>query len=71
MNIAEWRTWLGRLFLTLAMACGLIGGVIGIVEREWRLGVTGWFTGGSLLALLAIVMLADEHFERRRRQQSS
>ena len=27
MNIAEWRTWLGRLFLTLAMACGLIGGV--------------------------------------------
>ena len=71
MRIAEWRTWVGRLFLTLAITCGIIGLVIGIVEREWRLGVTGWFTGGSLLALLAIVILADEHFERRRRQQSS
>jgi|TARA_B100000809_G_scaffold266532_1_gene329701 hypothetical protein len=48
-----------------AFACGIIGLVIGIVDRTWKLGVTGWFTGGTLLALLTLVVLADEYFSRR------
>jgi hypothetical protein len=48
-----------------AFACGIIGLVIGVVDRTWKLGVTGWFTGGALLALLTLVVLADEYFVRR------
>ncbi len=62
----EPRILLARLIMLLATACGVIGLVVGIVSREWKLGVTGWFTGGILLAILAIVVLADEYFERRR-----
>ncbi len=69
MNMAEWRTSLSRLLILAAFACGIVGLVIGIVEREWKLGVTGWFTGGTLLAVLAIVVLVDEYFELRRRQR--
>jgi len=67
--MAEWRTSLSRLLILAAFACGIVGLVIGIVEREWKLGVTGWFTGGTLLAVLAIVVLVDEYFELRRRQR--
>jgi hypothetical protein len=28
--------------------------------------MTGWFTGGTLLALLALVVLADEYFAGKR-----
>ena len=68
MSIAEWRTAGARLMILASFACGIIGLVIGIVEREWRLGITGWFTGGTLLAVLAVVVLMDEYFESRRRQ---
>tara|TARA_B100000949_G_C13896980_1_gene291074 strand:+ start:373 stop:540 length:168 start_codon:yes stop_codon:yes gene_type:complete len=46
-------------------ACGIIGPVIGIVDRTWKLGVTGWFTGGKLQAMLTLVVLANEYFARR------
>ena len=59
------RVQLARLFMLGAVATGIVGLVVGIVEREWRLGVTGWFTGGTLLALLSLVVLADEYFARR------
>jgi hypothetical protein len=64
----EWRVMFARLLMLLAMACGLVGLVIGVVEREWRLGVTGWFTGGTLLAILSILILADHYVEHRKRQ---
>jgi hypothetical protein len=48
------------------VACGVIGLIIGIADRSWKLGVTGWFTGGTLLAVLTLVVLADEYFERRK-----
>ena len=50
-----------------AFACGIAGLVIGIVDRTWKLGVTGWFTGGTLLAALSIAMLADSYFRTTRR----
>ena len=68
MNMDEWRVMFARLLMLLAMACGLVGLVIGVVEREWRLGVTGWFTGGTLLAILSILILADHYVEHRKRQ---
>ncbi|MCE2462493.1 MAG: hypothetical protein J4F46_01050 [Dehalococcoidia bacterium] len=66
MSMADWRLLLARVMMVGAFACGIVGLVIGIVEREWRLGVTGWFTGGTLLAVLAIAVLADRYFELRR-----
>ena len=66
MGMAEWRLLLARVMMIGAFACGILGLVIGIVEREWRLGVTGWFTGGTLLAVLAIAVLAEHYFVSRR-----
>lgn len=60
------RILLARLFAIAAFACGLIGLIDGLVQRVWRLGVTGWFTGGTLLAVLALVVLADQYFATRR-----
>ena len=68
MGAGRWRTVVARLMMLGAVVCGVLGLIIGVVDREWRLGVTGWFTGGTLLAVLAIVMLADEYVEYRRRR---
>jgi|TARA_B100001971_G_scaffold49451_1_gene44760 hypothetical protein len=52
----EWRIWLGRL----GAACGIIGSIIGFdSSTTWKLGASGWFTGGIVAALLAIVMHLD------------
>ena len=48
-----------------ALGAGVIGLVVGLVEREWRLGVTGWLTAGTLLAVLSLGVLAEEYFVRR------
>lgn len=66
MNVAQWRTQLARLLGLAAFGCGIVGLVLGIVERQWRLGTTGWFTGGALLALLAITLMLDEYLVSRR-----
>lgn len=63
----EWRLIFAKLLMLGAIACGVVGLIIGVVDREWKLGVTGWFSGGTLLAILSIVALADEYFESRRR----
>ena len=60
------RIMLARLTMLAAVGCGVVGLIIGLVDRAWKLGVTGWFTGGTLLAVIAIVMLADEYFATRR-----
>ncbi len=65
------RNNVARLFTLGAFACGVIGLIVGIIEREWRLSVTGWFTGGILLAVLALTLLADEYAEARRKASSS
>ena len=62
----EIRIILARSGMLAAIVCGVIGLIIGIVDREWKLGVTGWFTGGTLLALLSLVFLADEYFRLRK-----
>ena len=52
-----------------ALACGIVAVVIGIIGRSWKLGVHGWFAGGILLALLAVILILDEYTESRRRQE--
>ena len=65
---SERKIQVARFFGVVAFGCGLIGLVVGLIEREWRMGVTGWFTGGTLLAALAMVLLVDALLEARRRQ---
>ena len=48
MKPSELKLLLARLLGLTAVFCGLIGLIIGIV---------GWFTGGTLLAVLALFLL--------------
>ena len=66
----EWRIMVAKLTMLLATACGVIGLIVGLADKTWKLGVEGWFTGGTLLAVLSIVMLADQYFESRKKEQS-
>ena len=66
----EPRILLARLSMLGAIACGVLGLIVGLIDRAWKLGVTGWFTGGTLLAVLALVVLADEYLATRRRGDS-
>jgi hypothetical protein len=68
MMKAESKVLLARLIMLAALACGIIGLIAGFAEKSWKLGATGWFTGGTLAAVLAIVVLADHYFETRRQQ---
>ena len=65
----QWRTWLARLFGLGCVALGIIGLIAAAADREWKLGVVGWFTGGTLLGVVALILMMDEYFELRRRQQ--
>ena len=65
---SQMKIRVARLFGVSAFACGAIGLIVGLIARTWRLGVTGWFTGGTLLALLAVALLADAYVETRNRQ---
>ena len=64
----EPRIMLARLFMLGALATGIIGLIAGFADKTWQLGATGWFTGGTLLAVLALVALADEYFVRKQSQ---
>ena len=63
--LMEPRIMLARLFMLGAMATGVIGLAAGLSDKAWKLGATGWFTGGTLLAVLSLVVLADHYFESK------
>ena len=65
MNL--WRTWLARLFGLACIALGIIGLFVAFSGLTWKLGIAGWFTGGTLLGVVAIILLLDEYAEFRRR----
>lgn len=65
MTASTQQIWLARLMILGALTCGVVGLVIGLVDRAWKLGVTGWFTGGTLLAAIAIAILVDAAVQRR------
>ena len=60
--------WLivARLMILGGIFCGVIGLIIGATNRIWKLGAVGWFTGGTLLAVLAIAILIDDYLDRQR-----
>src|SRR4051794_8024648 len=60
------RTRLARLAMVTGMVCGVLGVLAGAQDVVWKFGSTGWFTGGSLLTLLAIFELIDGAIARQR-----
>ena len=59
METGTKRTILARVAVALGFVCGLIGLLAGLTDHLWKLGPTGWFAGGALLALLGLCALAD------------
>ena len=59
-----WRIWTARTFMTACLALGIIGIIVGFADKTWKLGVVGWFTGGILLGIVAIIIVLDD-FARR------
>ena len=59
MAVGEKRTMVARIGAALGFLCGVIGLVAGLTQHVWELGPLGWFTGGTLLTLLAVYALVD------------
>ena len=67
----EPRIVLARVMTLGAFTCGVIGLIVGLIDRTWRLGAVGWFTGGTLLAVLVLAVYAEQYFVSRRQAESS
>jgi hypothetical protein len=61
----EMMVWMGRLLFLGGIASGIIGLVAGLADKTWKLGATGWFEGGILMGVLAIVVMADTFVNSR------
>ena len=64
-----WRMMTARLFMTACLALGIIGLIAGFNDKVWKLGVVGWFTGGTLLGIVAIIIILDEFAVRQKSGQ--
>ena len=64
-----WRTWSARLFGLGCLALGVSGLIVAFKEVTWKLGVVGYFTGGVLLGVVALMLMLDEYAESRRRSR--
>lgn len=53
------RTTIARIAAGGAFLCGAIGLMAGITNHTWKLWPLGWFTGGTLLVLIALFVLVD------------
>lgn len=68
MAVGEKRTMSGRIGVALGFVCGVIGLLAGLTDHTWKLGPIGWFTGGTLLALIAGFALVDGAIAFRKTQ---
>ena len=59
MSVGSKRTTIGRIAAVLGFVCGVIGLLAGLTDHAWKLWSVGWFTGGTLLTLLALFLLLD------------
>jgi len=59
MAVSERRAMWARIGAALGFLCGVIGLLAGLTDHSWKLGPLGWFTGGTLLTLLAVYALVD------------
>ena len=48
-----------RIAGALGLLCGIIGLLAGLTGHAWKLDPMGWFAGGGLLALLALLVLVE------------
>lgn len=62
-----WRTWLARGCALGCIALGIIGLIVRFSDNVWKLGTVGWFTGGTLLGVVALILLLDDYIDYRRR----
>ena len=53
------RILIGRIGAALGLACGVIGLVAGLTDHALKLWPMGWFTGGTLLTLIALFAFVD------------
>ena len=57
----QWMIWLGRLGALGALVCVILGLIVGFSDDlTWKLSARGWFAGGAVAALLAIVMHLED-----------
>ena len=66
MDMSSGKIWIARLFALGCIALGVIGLIVGFKEVTWKLGVVGYFTGGTLLGVVALMIMADEYINRTR-----
>ena len=59
------RLTVARVFMLVAFIAGVLGIIVGLADLTWKYGPVGYFTGGTLLAVLSLVILADEYFARK------
>lgn len=59
MGVGYKRTTIARIAAAVGFVCGLLGLLAGVTGHVWKLGATGWFTGGALLILIAVFVLFD------------
>lgn len=64
-----WRIWTARLFALACLGLGIIGLIVGFDDKTWKLGVVGWFTGGILLGVVALILMLDGYAARQRSRQ--
>ena len=60
------RIILARVSMLGCLVLGVIGLIVGAADVEWKLGVVGYFTGGILLGVVAIVIILDDFAIRQR-----
>ncbi len=59
MQVGYKRTVIARIGGGLGFLCGVIGLLAGLTDHTWKLWPVGWFTGGALLTLIALLVLVD------------
>ena len=59
MEFRRRKVMLARLGAAIGALCGVVGFFGGMADLPWRLGATGWFSGGLLIALVSLVVLVD------------
>jgi len=68
MKVGDKRKFIARVGTALGFLCGLIGLLAGLTGHSWKLGSIGWFTGGGLLVLIALIILVDGAIAYQRAQ---
>jgi cytosine/uracil/thiamine/allantoin permease len=50
---------IARIAGALGLVCGIIGVLAGLTDHAWKFWPEGWFAGGGLLVLLALLVLVE------------